>query len=280
MSATDRGRGDDRTLPITRVVAIVLVPFLAVAAVILFAFPARTGELFAWPIEPPLSAAVLASAYVGGIWFFARVPRSRWHEVRHGYPAVVVFAGALLVATLLHLDRFSANLSFAVWMALYATTPFVAAALAVIQRPRDPGIPRPVDIVLPRFVRAGLVTIGLASAATGAVLLIAPQAAIGVWAWTLTPLTAQVTGAVLTLPGVVGVGLVRDARWSAFRVLVQAQLVSLVAMAGSLVVHRDDLLADRWTTPLFAGLVGVAIAAYATLLLWGASRSRGGGATR
>ena len=100
------------------------------------------------------------------------------------------------------------------------------------------------------------------------------------WAWTLTPLTAQVTGAVLTLPGVVGVGLVRDARWSAFRVLVQAQLVSLVAMAGSLVVHRDDLLADRWTTPLFARLVGVAIAAYATLLLWGASRSRGGGATR
>ena len=44
---------------ITRVVAIALVPFLAVAAVILFAFPARTGELFAWPIEPPLSAAVL-----------------------------------------------------------------------------------------------------------------------------------------------------------------------------------------------------------------------------
>ena len=29
-------------------------PFLVVAAFLLFVFPSRTGELFAWPIKPPL----------------------------------------------------------------------------------------------------------------------------------------------------------------------------------------------------------------------------------
>lgn len=274
MSATEPRRHDDRTLPVTRIVAVALVPFLVVAAFLLFAFPERSGELFAWPIDPPLSAAVLASAYVGGVWFFARVPTRRWHEVRHGFPAVAVFAGALLIATLLHLDRFSSNLSFAAWMVLYATTPFIAVALAVIQRPRDDGIPMPGDLELPRPVRIGLVAIGLSAMAAGVVLFLAPQTMAAIWAWTLTPLTAQVTGAVLTLPGVVSLGLVRDSRWSAFRVLVQAQLLSLVAMAVSLFVHRDDLHADRWTAPLFVALIGIAIVAYTGLLVWCEARLR------
>src|SRR5690349_19472652 len=97
-------RSDDRIFPITRWVAIFIVPFLGVAAVLLYFFPTRTGELFAWPIKPPVSAYVLASAYLGGIWFFVRVATVQgWHRVKHGFPAVVVFAGALLIATLLHL---------------------------------------------------------------------------------------------------------------------------------------------------------------------------------
>ncbi|MFT4135440.1 hypothetical protein [Microbacterium sp.] len=306
MSAAEVG---DTILPVTRVVAVALVPILVVAAVLLFALPERSGELFAWQIDPPLSAAVLASAYVGGVWFFARVPRGGWHEVRHGFPAVAVFAGAVLIATLLHLDRFSSNLSFAAWMALYATTPFVVAALVVLQRRRERGIPAPVDergpgipapadarergipapadarergpgipppaeLTLPRPVRFGLIAIGLAATATGAGLFLAPGAAATVWAWDLTPLTAQVTGAVLTLPGVVALALLRDDRWSAFRVPVQAQLISLAAMTVSLLVHRDDLDPERWATPLFVGLVGVAIVAYAALLIWAASRAR------
>ena len=274
MSVSEPRRDDDRTLCVTRIVAVALVPFLVVAALILFAFPDRLGELFAWQIDPPLSAAVLASAYVGGVWFFARVPTRRWHEVRHGYPAVAVFAGALLIATLLHLDRFASNLSFAVWMVLYAMTPFIALILAVVQRPRDPGIPLPVDLVLPLPVRVGLIAIGVIALAAGVVLFAVPQVVAELWAWTLTPLTAQVTGAVLTLPGVVGLALVRDARWSAFRVLVQAQLLSLVAMAVSLLVHRDDLHGGRGTAPLFVALICVAIVAYAALLLWCEARLR------
>ena len=265
----------DRVFAVTRVVAVVILPFLAVAAFLLFVFPTRTGELFAWPIDPPLSAYLLASAYLGGIWFFVRVATTtRWHRVKHGFPAVVVFAGALGVATLLHLDRFSENISSVTWMVLYATTPIAVAVLAVVQRHEDPRLPEPVDVAIPRPARIALALIGAAALCTGIGMFVAPTVAIDVWAWPLTPLTARVTGCVLSLTGVVNAALVWDARWSAFRVLFQAQVLSLVAIAASLVAGRGDLLADRPLTGLFVGLIAAALLAYGGLVVWGELRLR------
>lgn len=276
----------DRVFVATRIVAVAIVPFLVVAAVLLFAFPTRTGELFAWAIDPPLSAYMLGSAYAGGVWFFVRVAMARqWHRVKHGFPAVVVFAGALLMATLLHLDRFSTNLSFAVWLILYATTPFVVAALAWAQRREDPGARGGAGSrggagargggstdaggwPIPAPARWVLIVVGLAALGTGAVLFVAPEFAVEVWAWDLTPLTAQVTGAVLSLTGVVNLGMVRDDRWSSFRILFQAQLISLVAIAASVVAAWGDLRWDRPATPFFLALVAAALVGYAAFTVW------------
>ncbi|MET0734969.1 MAG: hypothetical protein ABWY55_04905 [Microbacterium sp.] len=272
MSADDGtrpNRADDRILPVTRWVGIAIVPFLVVAAFLLFAFPESTGELFAWAISPPLSAFLLASAYVGGIWFFVRAAfAAKWHRIRHGFPAVAVFAGALLVATLLHLDKFSSNLSFAVWITLYATTPFVIVGLIIAQRGRDGGRADDVDVVIPGIARAGLVLIGAAAFATGAVIFLVPGLAVDNWAWKLTPLTAQVLGAVLSLTGVVNAGMLRDARWSSFRILFQAQLISLATIAVSLAVRHDDLIWDRPVTYAFLVLIGLALAGYASFTVW------------
>jgi hypothetical protein len=277
VSATEPGA--DRVLRATRVVAIVILPFLVVAAVLLFGLPDRTGELFAWAIAPPLSAYMLASAYVGGIWFFCGVAGTRrWHRVAPGFPAVVVFAGALLIATLLHLDRFSQNISFAAWMTLYATTPFAVALLAWLQRRSDDGRAEANEAHVPRGVRAIMLAVGAASLLTGAVMFLAPALVIPFWAWELTPLTAQVLGAVLSLPGVVAIGFLRDDRWSSFRILFQAQLVSLVAIICSLIAGREALLWDRLATPAFLALIAIAFVGYAALTVaMEVSRRRRGG---
>lgn len=262
-------RRDDRVLVATRAVAAAIVPFLVIAVVLLYGFPRRTGELFAWPIDPPLSAYLLASAYVGGIWYFVRVVVARrWHTVRHGFPAVVVFAGALLAATLLHFDRFSPNLSFYVWLILYITTPFAVAILAVVQARRDPTVPAPGDVVIPRRARIALAVIGGAAFATGLVIFFDPQLAVAIWAWQLTPLTAKVTGSVLSLTGIVNAALLFDARWSAFRILFQAQLISLAAIIVSLVLGGADLEWDRPMTPLFIGLIAAAVVTYGGFTVW------------
>lgn len=279
-SGAESERRDDRILRPTRVLAAVILPFLVIAAAILLVFPDRTGELFAWAITPPLSAALLASAYIGGVWFFVCVLRARaWHRVQHGFPAVAVFASALLIATLLHLDRFSANLSFWVWLVLYATTPFLVVAAAIAQRPRARRIPETGDVVVPPAIAYGLAGVGGVAFAFGALLFCAPEFAVTFWAWQLTPLTAQVTGAVLALTGVVNAALLGDRRWSAFQAVFGAQLVSLAAIAVTVVLHRDDLLWERPMTLVFILLVVGAILGYGGFFLW-ATRAWGRARTR
>lgn len=273
-SARSDGR-DDVVLRTTRGVALAILPFLIAAAFLLYVFPDRTGELFAWPITPPLSAYLLASAYVGGIWYFVRVARERrWHRVQHGFPAVAVFAGALLVATLLHLDRFSMNVSFWVWITLYATTPFIVVVLAIVQRRHAQVEPDPADVIIPSFAALGLVAIGAAAFLFGAVVFLAPAFAASFWAWDLTPLTGRVTGAVLSLTGVVNVALLWDRRWSSFRILFEAQLVSLAAICLSLVLRSADLQWERPMTAAFIVLVAGAVLAYGSFTIWCERRRR------
>ena len=43
---------DDHVYRFTRLLAVIIIPFLIVASIILYLFPERTDELFVWPIKP------------------------------------------------------------------------------------------------------------------------------------------------------------------------------------------------------------------------------------
>ena len=122
--------GDDRVLAYTRALSAVIVPFLVGAWVILYLFPDDTKRLFAWTIRPTMTPMVLASAYLGGAYFFVRVLRERhWHAVKTGFLAVTLFATLLGVATILHWDKFNhRHVTFWIWVVLYFSTPFLVSA--------------------------------------------------------------------------------------------------------------------------------------------------------
>lgn len=253
-------RGDDGVRPLTLAVAVLVLPFLAAAFLLLYFLPTDTERLFAWTIQPPLTAMVLASAYAGGIWFFTQVLRQRrWHRVRHGFPGALLFATLLAIATALHWDRFHpGHISFITWATLYLVTPVLLLSALVVNWRADTGRRDAVDTTIPWPARILLAAFGVASLATGLVLFIVPTAAIGSWAWDLTPLTARVVGTVLTLPGSVHLWLLVDGRWSAFRCIFQAQMVSLVFLNLALLICRDQLL---WENPITLPVVGVLVAA-------------------
>jgi len=262
--------------PYTRWLGIALIPFLVAAWILLYVLPGTTNLLFAWTIAPSLSAMLLASAYVGGIWFFVLVARARqWKTVRRGFPAVLTFASLALVATILHWDRFHfGHISFVTWVILYISAPFLVAAAILLQRGSDSdsdtgsdrsghrGSDRPTEYGIPAWQRVLLAIVGIAASATGIVLFIAPALLIDTWAWQLTPLTARITGAILTLPGMVNVWMLVDRRWSAFRGIFQAQLVSLAFILLALVLARGDLDWARPLTPVVVGGFVVSAAAY------------------
>lgn len=250
-------RRDDRVLPFTRILGACILPFLVVAAVLLLGLPGETETHFAWTILPPVTATLLGSAYAGGIWFFIQVVRQRaWHRVAWGFPAVVVFATLLGTATALHWDRFHAgHPSFLTWATLYVVTPPLTLLALILNLRRDPRRPEAGDVDIPAGWRVALALVGGAAAVTGLVLFVAPALLIGTWGWEVTPLTARVVGAVLTLPGFVNVWMLWDRRWSSFRVLFQAQLVSLAAMLFGLIIRGGDLAWERPAAWVF--IVGI-----------------------
>lgn len=257
---------DDRVLRPTRVLAWGITPFLAAGVVLLYGFPAGTRRLFAWPVSPPVTAMVLASAYLGGIWFFVRTARvSRWALVSAGLPAVTVFAALLGIATVVHWDRFThAHPAFWVWAGLYfLAPPLVALVWVVNSRVAAPAHvdERRVGPMTRRLIGYG----GAASVLLGVLLWTVPGTMSRVWPWSLTALTARVIGAVFCL-GCAGLVAFADARWVRVRVLVEAETVMVAAMLVALLRDRGALHPERpLTWVLLVGMVA-ALAGSARLL--------------
>jgi hypothetical protein len=258
---------DDRVLPTTRALAVFIAPFLLVAFVLLYFFPGETMRLWAWTIQSQLTSMVLASAYLGGCYFFLRVVRERrWAAVRAGFVAVAIFATLLGVATLLHWDRFNhGRVTFWLWAGLYFTTPFLVVAAWLANRRYAAG-PGPGDVQLGRIPRAVIAASGALALVTGATLFVAPASAQDWWAWPLTPLTARVVGATFCL-GCAGLVVLADPRWIVVRLMIDVQLVMFALIFVAAVRARDELLTDRPVTwllgigfaALFAGGVALRI---------------------
>ncbi len=268
---------DDRIYPYTRGLAVFIIPFLIVAFIILFFFAARTGELFAWPIKPPMTAMMLGSAYLGGIYFFTRAALAKqWHSVKTGFPPVILFAALLGIATILHWDRFTHDhISFFTWTVLYFTTPFLVFGAWWFNRHTDPRALAAGDIALPGWIRWALGLVGAFTLVISLLLFLFPQVMIDVWPWMLTPLTARVVGAMFGLPGLVGLGLALDPRWSTARIILQAQAISIAFILIAALISWGDFNPANIATWLFVGgLGGLLVGIVALFSLMEARRKR------
>jgi len=246
----------------TRWLAAAIIPFLVVAFAILYGAPTDTARLFAWEIRPPMTAMMLGAAYAGGVWFFARAVRARrWSQVAAGFPAVGGFAAILGASTLLHWDRFvHASLAFVLWTILYLTTPFLVLG-SWWRQERVAAGRRPVaSIRLPRVPRLLFAGIGGGMVVVSLGLFVAPAALGGAWPWPLTALTTRVMSALFVLPGIVGIGVGLDGRWSVARYLVEAQLLAVGLIVAAPLLHGEGIdTASPLAWVFFGGLAALEI---------------------
>ncbi len=237
---------------------VVIVPFLVLAFVVLYPLPSRTGHLFAWHIHPDLTGMVLAAAYLGGAYFFTRAAAARaWHLIKAGFAPVCLFATLMGVATIVHWDTFNhASVAFWLWSVLYFTTPFLVLATWLRNRRHD-RVPEPGDLLLEPTATWLIAAVAIVALATGVFLFTAPAAAIAVWPWTLTPLTARVLGAVFCL-GLAGVAAPLDRRWTTARLPLQVAGVMLVLIiVAGVREHRALDPTNPLTWLLAAGFVAL-----------------------
>lgn len=252
---------DDRVLPLTRGVSLVIIPFLVVAFIVLYPWPADTARLFAWDVEPSLTPMILGSVYLGGAYFFLRAVRAKqWHTVKGGFVPVATFATLMGVATIAHWDRFThTHVAFWLWAGLYFTTPFLIFWVWLANRRHDIA-GTDADLLLPAATSRIIAVLGGLSVLTGLFLFVLPDRAADIWPWALTPLTARVLGAIFCL-GIAGLGALFDRRWSSARILLQVAALMLALIVAAGVRASADLdSANPMTWLIAAGFTAVLVA--------------------
>lgn len=263
---------DDRVLPLTRGVSLVIIPFLVLAFAYLYSVPGDTSRYFAWPIKPTIMAMILASVYIGGAYFFARAATARqWHTVKGGFVPVGTFATLMGLATIIHWDKFShSHVAFWLWAGLYFTTPFLVFWIWWANRRRD--VPATsADLLLPAGVSRVFAVAGALSALTAVFLFVFPGQAVKISPWTLTPLTARALGAIFAL-GIAGLGVLADRRWTSARILFQVAMFMLILILVAVVRARGEFHPSNPLTWLMG--IGFAAALAAIAILYVRMRKR------
>ena len=262
-------RRDDRVFFATRWVALVVFVILVPAVVVLWGVPGRTEDLWVWGIKPELMAVFLGAGYGAGAYFFWRTFRAeRWHPSSPGVLGASVFAGLMLIATIIHWDRFNhgdgpaiAAVAFYGWTIVYILSPFAVFGLWWRNRTTDSGAPAARDAVVPRAALVAARVFAAGALVGGLLVFLVPRVAIEIWPWTLTPLTARVLASFTVQVGVGALMLSLDSRWSAWRLLVQTFFVATALLLVGAIRAFDEFDETNPVTWLYlGGLVGTAFA--------------------
>ena len=246
---------NDQILPITRWVAALVVPILLLAFIILYLLPNRTADYFAWTINPTMTSMMMGAGYLAGAYFFTHVVLAKkWHHVALGFPAVTAFVWFMLIATILHYDRFNHNHpAFIAWLILYVVTPILIPALWWFNRKKDPGLPDALDVVIPKWARTIMGVIAIVTLGNAVLMLLFPAWYIPIWPWQLSPLTARIVAGWFALPGMVALGVAADSRWSAARITLQSQIIGLVLILVAVARSWQEFDAGKAATWVFVG---------------------------
>ena len=235
------------------------------AGVVLYFLPEKAAQLFAWNIQPSLTAVFMGALYFTGIpgLFLAARAGTRWQQVRAIMPSLFTLSASMLIATLFHLDRFLwGNPVTWLWLILYIV---VAPLIAILtyQHRRD-AVPEPAPRipVTPLMQQLAYTTVILF--VIGLLFLVLPQTMAPLWPWRLTPLTGRVTGGFLMFLAVALAGVARERDWMAMRLFLPGGVLAFALLAISIPRFWGEYNLGLWQTWLYFIIVifGLLVTAY------------------
>jgi hypothetical protein len=232
----------DRIYGFTKFVAALLGLVVFFAFVVLYFFPTRTKQLFAWPIAPPMTAMFIGASYVNGVIFFSAVLLGKkWHRVWAPHIGVFLFATLLLIATFLHWDKFShAHPVFWIWVFIYVVAPILTPWALILNLKEDRHLPDERDALVPFALRVIWLVPGVLFLAAALYAFISPAWLIPLWPWKATPLTMRVMMAFYSMLGVAVIAVLREPRWSAWRIGLLGVIAWHALVVVAALLRRSD----------------------------------------
>jgi hypothetical protein len=255
-------------LGLTRAGVWVLFVLAGANGVFLYVFPGRADTDYAWSIQPPVNAAFIGAGFLAGTLATGLVlwRTTRWRSFSLLPPALWVLATSLLLATIIHADRFDWDYPLTwVWTLVYAGVPVAIPYLVAAQW--QVGEPPPAANPALRVLRilSGMVGAGLLVGA--AALYVAPADLGRHWLWPLTPLLARAVAAWYALFGTMLLTFALALRRPFEGMIGYATLACWCVLLLLLpVLHPDDVSGGGAWYALTAALL--ALAAYGLRMAW------------
>jgi hypothetical protein len=250
-----------QSTPFTRMLLLAASILVLVVFLNIFFLTEKTDEFFAWTVNPPITGAFIGAGYGAACILEYLASRKRyWAESRVALYGVVAFSFLMLLATVMHRDRFhfdaenwytEAGTWF--WLLIYASVPLMlsVAAFDQWQQPGgDPARTRPIS----RPVRLLIFALGLLFVQIGALLFIAPEQTAVVWPWTLTALTGRTMAAWVVGIGVTIIQVARDADWEWARPAIYSYACFVILIAIGVIRYNDSIAWDEIQIWLFWAL--------------------------
>ena len=257
---------DDHVFAFTQIIAASIIFVLLLAFLALYIFPDHTDTDFAWTILPRTSALLIGAGYTAGAYFFARlILDKKWHRVQAGFLPITAFTIVMLLATILHWDRFHHGaLNFYLWTIIYVITPLLVPFLWWWNQKTGLTELEEQDVRFSPFIRSALKIIGIAGVLVFIIVFIQPTLLISTAPWKLTPLTARIFAgwSILTLCSVASIGF--DGRWSATRTLMESAMVGIALCLLALPRMWSDF---NPSNPMTYALVGGLVLALLTFIV-------------
>ena len=217
-----------------------------------FLFAASTATLFAWTIDPPLTAAVLGANYWGSVALAIFASRQRfWSQGRVSISVALVFAPITTAATFLNLELFhfdSSGFTLFItwfWVIAYAIYP-VQLGLMLAKQLRTPGVDPPRTTPLPGWVRAILVAHAVVLIPMGLLMFFAPSVAGPMWPWEVPKLSCQALSAWVLAFGVLAAHELWENDYDRVKVAMWSYPVLGLLHIVALILHGDVV---QWEEP-------------------------------
>jgi hypothetical protein len=200
-TATHAHRG--QVLGLTRAGVWVLFLLAAANGVFLYFAPGVADTDYAWSIKPAVNAAFIGAGFLAGTLATGLVlwKATRWRSFSLLPPALWVLATTLLLATIIHEDRFKWDYAPTwVWTFVYGFVPLAIPVLVMRQRRVAEPVPAADPALRVLRVLSGAAGVGLL---VGALALYLGPVEVGEhWLWALTPLLGRAVAAWYELFGV------------------------------------------------------------------------------
>jgi hypothetical protein len=223
-------------------------------------FPQFVPHYFAWDVEPRYAQAFIGAGYVFRTAFFINALReANWVRLRWILWGNLVFTGTLLFATYLHAAEFHWNPFQTpvahLWIVLYIFEPLTL--LYLIPRGTLGALAPATGGSLQPLFKGFLVLVAGLLLMNGLLLLVNPEFATKRWPWELNPLDARMVAAWFLGWATWCATMAFASDWDEIRAAVKLFILNGIALLGTVVVFRGDLLLERGTASGYAGALVV-----------------------